>query len=164
MTYLHMAKHVLKSTQLINASIEELWDFFCSPLNLATITPPYMNFRITSQCDTSEGLFEGQLITYKVSPLLKVPLTWVTEITQVLKHHSFVDKQKKGPYKLWHHEHIFEQQEKGVLMTDIVTYELPLGIIGEIAHFLFIRKQLKAIFAYRTAKIDDLFDNNANKS
>lgn len=154
-----MAKHILRSTQVINAGIDELWDFFSSPLNLANITPPYMNFKITSEYDVQKGLYEGQIITYKVAPLLKIPLSWTTEITKVEKHRRFIDKQKKGPYKLWHHEHIFEEKGANVVMHDIVTYELPFYIAGEVAHTLFVRTQLKEIFAYRKKKIDELFNN-----
>lgn len=154
-----MAKHILRSTQVINAGINELWNFFSSPLNLANITPPYMNFKITSKYDVQKGLYEGQIITYKVAPLLKIPLSWTTEITKVEKHRRFIDEQKKGPYKLWHHEHIFEEKGANVVMHDIVTYELPLYIAGEIAHLLFVRKQLKEIFAYRKKKIDELFNS-----
>lgn len=121
-----------------------------------------MNFRITSQYDTSKGLYEGQIITYKVSPLLKLPLGWVTEITKVVRHKQFVDEQRKGPYKLWHHEHVFKQQDDGVLMTDTVTYELPFGVLGELAHAIFVKKQLQGIFDYRTIKIEELFNNRKN--
>ena len=154
-----MATHILRSTQVINAGIDELWIFFSSPLNLVSITPSYMKFKITSEYDVQKGLYEGQIITYKVAPLLKIPLSWTTEITKVEKHRRFVDEQKKGPYKLWHHEHIFEEQGEKVVMHDIVTYELPFSVAGEIAHSLFVRKQLKEIFAYRKKKIDELFNS-----
>jgi ligand-binding SRPBCC domain-containing protein len=158
-TYQHnMALHTLKSTQFIQATIEELWDFFSSPLNLATITPPYMKFRITSEYDTQQGLYEGQIITYKVSPLLSIPLSWTTEITKVVKHSRFIDEQKKGPYKLWRHEHTFQKQDGGTMMTDLVNYSLPFSILGEVAHTLFVQKQLKEIFTYRKEKIDQLFN------
>lgn len=153
-----MAIHKLVRTQLINSTIDELWDFFSSPANLATITPPYMNFRITS-ANEGKGIYTGQIITYKVSPLLGIPLSWATEITDVAHHDHFADVQKKGPYKLWHHQHFFEQKEDGVLMTDIVHYQLPMFWLGEIAHLVFIKRQLDDIFDYRYLKIEDIFNN-----
>lgn len=151
-----MATHQLQRTQLIPADVTSIWHFFSSPKNLAVITPAYMNFRITSPAE-EQGIYEGQIITYKVSPILGIPLFWMTEIQAVEHHKKFVDIQKKGPYKLWHHEHTFEPQRDGVLMTDNVHYELPLGILGEAAHALFVKKQLKGIFDYRNKKIVERF-------
>jgi ligand-binding SRPBCC domain-containing protein len=150
-----MAVHQLKRTQLIPADVETIWRFFSSPKNLAVITPPYMNFRITSPPE--HAIYEGQIITYKVSPILGVPLFWMTEIQEVEHHKKFVDIQKKGPYKLWHHEHTFEQQGNAVLMTDNVHYELPFGILGDAAHKLFVKKQLEEIFDYRNKKIIEVY-------
>ena len=97
------------------------------------------------------------MIAYKVSPLMKIPLNWVTEIKYVHDAQFFVDEQRTGPYKMWHHEHHFKAVEGGVEMTDIVSYELPLGFLGRFAHWLFVRKQLEGIFDYRFKKVDELF-------
>ena len=83
------------------------------------------------------------IITYKVSPLLGIKLNWVTEITHVRDKEYFVDEQRIGPYAMWHHEHKIEAIADGVLMTDIITYQPPFGILGAIANALFIKKQLK---------------------
>jgi ligand-binding SRPBCC domain-containing protein len=69
----------------------------------------------------------------------------------------FIDEQRKGPYSFWHHQHHFEEVAGGVKMTDIVHYALPLGILGQFAHALFVKKQLKDIFAYRKEKVEELF-------
>jgi ligand-binding SRPBCC domain-containing protein len=151
-----MAVHQLKRTQLIPADVEAIWQFFSSPTNLGVITPPYMNFRITSPPE-EKGIYEGQIITYKVSPILSVPLFWMTEIREVEYLKKFVDIQKKGPYKLWHHEHTFVQQGEYVLMTDTVHYELPFGILGDAVHGLFVKKQLEEIFDYRNKKIIEIY-------
>src|SRR5690606_6783919 len=97
-----------------------------NPSNLKKITPAYMNFTVTSG-DLPGEIFPGQIITYKVSPLLGIPLNWETEITEVKPLEYFTDNQKKGPYKLWKHTHLFEEKDGKVLMKDIVKYELPLG-------------------------------------
>jgi ligand-binding SRPBCC domain-containing protein len=102
-------------------------------------------------------MYEGLMITYKVSPVLGIPLGWITEIKTVQDGVFFVDEQRKGPYKIWHHEHHFEAVEGGVLMTDIVSYTLPFGFLGKLAHWLFVRKELEAIFEYRFKKVDELF-------
>lgn len=69
----------------------------------------------------------------------------------------FVDEQRIGPYKMWHHQHIIEAVEDGVLMTDIVDYQPPLGFLGAIANQLVIKKQLNEIFAFRTSKLEEYF-------
>lgn len=147
----------LHREQFIKQEAEEIWDFFCDPKNLAAITPAYMNFRITS-APHNGGLREGQIITYKVSPILGIPLFWMTEITQVDHLRSFTDEQKKGPYELWRHKHSFVQQADGVLMMDDVTYELPFGAVGTLAHALFIKRQLNGIFDFRYKAIENMFN------
>lgn len=82
----------------------------------------------------------------------------MTEISQVQNNVLFVDEQRKGPYKLWHHQHHFEQTDNGTLMTDIVHYRLPLSFLGTIAHSLFVRKMLGEIFDYRHQKVEELFN------
>jgi ligand-binding SRPBCC domain-containing protein len=147
-----MAIRQLVHHQLLAASIEEVWSFFSDARNLATITPEYMNFRVTSG-DLPSDIYPGQIITYKVSPMFGIPMFWMTEITAVKKYRLFVDEQRRGPYRLWHHQHLFQEVENGVEMTDIVHYELPLGPLGNLANAMFVRKQLQSIFEYRTAVI-----------
>jgi ligand-binding SRPBCC domain-containing protein len=84
-------------------------------------------------------------------------MTWVTEITQVKEKEYFVDEQRVGPYLIWHHEHKIEPIEGGVLMTDIVSYKPPFGILGSIANSIIIKKQLNEIFNYRTVAVEKMF-------
>ena len=144
------------TTQKIPVDKNEIWGFISSPQNLKEITPEYMGFNITN--NIAEGLmYPGMIITYKVSPLFNVKLNWMTEITQVKDLEYFVDEQRIGPYKLWHHQHRIEAIEGGVLMTDIVTYHPPLGFLGSIANALFIKKKLKEIFDFRTLALEKRF-------
>ena len=152
-----MAIYKMIRKQVIPADIATLWDFFKDPSNLTEITPSYMNFVIKTM-DTSDDIYAGQMITYSVAPIAKIPLFWMTEITAVEKHRYFIDEQRRGPYKMWHHQHHFTTTDKGVEMTDIVHYELPLGILGQIAHWLFVKRQLNQIFDYRYHKIEALFN------
>jgi ligand-binding SRPBCC domain-containing protein len=151
-----MPIYKLERKQFINAPIQDIWRFFSNPVNLKAITPAYMNFVITSG-DLPEEIQAGQVITYKVSPILNIPLNWETAIAEAVQHKYFVDEQKKGPYKLWRHKHIFEEKDGGVLMTDQVSYELPLGMLGVLAHSLLVKKQLREIFDFRYSKIENLF-------
>ena len=97
------------------------------------------------------------IIAYHVRPLLGIKTTWVTEITHVTELKYFVDEQRFGPYTMWHHQHLLEPVEGGVLMTDIIDYQPPLGILGAIANQLTIRKKLKEIFAFRKIKLEEYF-------
>ena len=138
------------------ASIDEVWDFITSPMNLKEITPDYMGFEITSQ-RLPEKVYPGLMISYRVRPVLGINMNWLTEITQVEAPYYFVDEQRAGPYALWHHEHRLRPTEKGVLMTDLVTYRPPAGPLGDFAHYLFIKKQLDDIFSYRELALEKLF-------
>jgi len=146
----------IKTVQLIRTDIDTAWDFFSSPVNLKTITPSGLGFDIISK-HHGDKMYPGQIIEYKVSPVLGIPLYWMTEITHVQDKAFFVDEQRFGPYSMWHHQHHFTPTPKGVEMTDIVHYKLPLWILGDIAHAVFVRRQLQQIFDYRFKKVDELF-------
>jgi len=145
----------LKTEQKLPISLQEAWDFFSSPKNLSKITPKHMGFIITNK--PSETMFEGQIITYKVSPLLGVKINWMTEITTVKENEYFIDEQRFGPYSLWHHRHHFYEIDGGIKMIDEVNYILPFGFLGSIAHRLFVRKKLKSIFKYREKVLIEMF-------
>ncbi|MEZ5083962.1 MAG: SRPBCC family protein [Bacteroidales bacterium] len=146
----------------IPVKLEEAWNFFSSPSNLQRITPKHMGFEIISDAH-NEKMYPGMIITYKVKPLLGIPLTWVTEITQVMEHFYFIDNQKAGPYKFWHHQHFFRKTDKGVEMTDIVNYAAPYGVIGRIMESIIIEKKVKEIFDYRENVILELFTGKSKK-
>ena len=151
-----MAFYQLTKKQFVPASIEEVWDFISSPKNLKEITPGYMGFDIISK-DLPEKIYPGIIIRYRVKPLLGIAMTWVTEITHVADKCYFVDEQRVGPYALWHHRHMIEPFETGVLMTDVVSYKPPMGFLGRIANALLIRRQLEGIFNYREAAMKKRF-------
>ena len=145
----------LNRKQIVKTDLKTCWDFFSSPQNLKKITPEYMGFNI--KYELPEKMYEGLMIEYTVKPVLGIPMTWVTEIKTVKDNLFFVDEQRKGPYKIWHHEHHFKEVDGGIEMTDIVSYEIPLGIIGRLAHSLFVRKKLESIFNYRIQMVDEIF-------
>jgi ligand-binding SRPBCC domain-containing protein len=147
--------HVFKQVQHLPIPVEEAWQFFSRPKNLAVITPEHLNLKFTNEV-YGEDIYAGQIITYKVKPLLGIPLFWLTEITHVEHLRYFVDEQRRGPYALWHHQHHFKSIAGGTEMIDIVHYQLPFGFLGNIALPL-VRKQLAHIFAFRKQKVEELF-------
>ena len=148
---------IIHKEQILLSNIIDVWDFISSPINLDIITPPDMKFNIRS-VPVNEKIYPGQIIEYTISPFLAIKMNWVTEITHVKENYFFVDEQRFGPYKFWHHQHKITAVPRGVLMEDIVHYELPFGFIGDIAHKLVINKQLEDIFKYRFKKLDSLFN------
>ena len=151
-----MGFYQLETSQKIAATIDEVWDFISSPANRKKITPDYMGFNITSKL-LSEKMYPRMIISYKVSPVLGIKMTWVTEITHVTEKEYFVDEQRLGPYSMWHHKHKIESIEGGILMTDIVSYKPPFGILGSILNTFFIKKKLNEIFKYRTFVLESIF-------
>jgi len=149
--------YLLKTEQAIPISLDEAWNFFSSPLNLEKITPKEMNFVVTSAYNTDTKMYPGMIITYKVSPIFGIKMNWMTEITHVKEGEYFVDEQRFGPYALWHHQHHFKVIKGGVLMTDILNYAIPYGIIGRLGNSILVDKQIKKIFNYREKAIKELF-------
>ena len=141
--------------QKINTDIDNLWKFISSPKNLSKIPPSYMDFKILS--NIPDEMYEGLIISYTVKPILGVKMNWVTEITHIKDKKYFVDEQRKGPYKMWHHEHILIETDNGIIMKDIISYIPPFGILGKILNILFIKRQVKGIFKYRTEVLNKIF-------
>ena len=142
-----MKLYKLHTKQIIDTSIDNAWNFFSNPRNLSKITPPKMGFIINSELP--EKMYAGMLVEYTVKPILNISMSWVTEITYVDEPHFFIDEQRFGPYKFWHHQHIFRETNLGIEMEDIVHYGLPMGIFGRMVHPLIIKPQLEGIFNYR---------------
>jgi ligand-binding SRPBCC domain-containing protein len=146
--------------QKVPISPEKAWDFLADPANLKTITPDYMGFNILSGDDRK--MFAGQIIQYIVTPIAGIKMKWVTEITHVNEGKYFVDEQRFGPYKLWHHKHFINPIEGGTEMEDIVDYKVPMGYLGQAAHPFLVRPKLEEIFEYRQKKLTELFGKFEN--
>ena len=150
-----MAIKKLKQEQILPITLADAWDFFATPRNLNDITPNNMTFEILSE--VPERMYEGLFIEYRIRPLFNLPLKWITEITHVKEHEFFVDEQRVGPYKIWHHEHHFKAVAGGVLMTDILHYDIGKSVFGSLAGELFVHRKVKSIFEYRFKKLENHF-------
>ncbi|MBX2815237.1 MAG: SRPBCC family protein [Saprospiraceae bacterium] len=142
--------------QIVPASLEEVWSFFSRPENLNALTPEDMNFQILTDLDGVD-MYPGMMIAYKVSPFKGITMNWLTEITQVRDHTFFIDEQRNGPYRMWHHQHHFREVEEGIEMTDILHYAIPFGPIGRLANALIVAKRIDDIFAYRYSAVERIF-------
>lgn len=148
-----MKLHVLEREQRLPISLPQAWDFFSDARNLARITPPEMGFEVTSRLPPR--MYAGMIITYRVRPLLGVPVNWVTEITHVDEGRLFVDEQRFGPYRFWHHQHLFREVPGGVEVGDIVNYALPPGA-GPVRPLL-VTPRLESIFDHRRRVLAQMF-------
>ena len=146
----------LKAKHILPISLQDAWDFFSTPKNLAKITPEQMGFEI-QYISGGDKTYAGQIIRYKIQVLPGIKVDWVTEITVVNEPFYFIDEQRFGPYSLWHHQHHFKEVHGGVEMTDEVNYAIPLGILGRLAHWIFVGREVNRIFEYRTATLNVIF-------
>ena len=149
-----MHTYLLEREQIIPRSRAETFAFFCDAFNLERITPPFLKFRIVSPAPIQMG--EGALIDYALS-LYGVAFRWRTRIERWQPDEKFVDTQLKGPYASWHHTHTFDEVAPDrTLVRDRVIYRVPFGAFGRLAHWLFIRRSLEAIFEYRAKATAEL--------
>ena len=146
--------HTLRRQQWVSRPIDEVFAFFSDARNLEEITPPWLGFRILTPGPIR--IATGTRIRYRLS-LHGIPLGWTTEIRQWRPPLSFVDVQLSGPYRLWHHTHRFEPKDGGTLMTDLVRYRLPFGILGRLMHVIKVRRDVERIFDYRFRRIQEVF-------
>ena len=150
-----MSLHRLEAVQVLPVSRAEAWEFFTNPRNLSVITPPDMGFEITEE--VPERVHPGLIVVYRVRPLLGIPVTWVTEITAVVERELFVDDQRIGPYRFWHHQHHFRDVPEGTEVRDIVHYALPFGPLGGLVNERVIAPRLQSIFDFRRGVIEQRF-------
>lgn len=150
-----MTRHHLSASQFVPADLDRTWSFFSDPANLGRITPPSLGFEMYSQ---PEPTHEGQLIEYIVRPIAGIPMRWQTRIEHVEPGRAFTDVQLRGPYRRWVHRHTFTAVDGGTRIDDQIEYELPLGPLGNLAHAVAVRNQLRAIFGYRERAVAAIFE------
>ncbi|MCE1189200.1 MAG: SRPBCC family protein [Ignavibacteria bacterium] len=151
-----MKIYTVTKTQILPVTLTAAWEFFSNPMNLSKITPGSLFCSI--QVDGNrESIYPGTIISYNIKPLFGIPVTWVTEITHIIEKELFVDEQRFGPYRFWHHKHFFREVENGTEITDVVHYIMPMGWLGRLVHFLVVRQKLQEIFTFRTQVLSQLF-------
>ena len=147
-----MKLHRIHRRQVIPMSISKAWEFFSNPDNLSSITPPWLNLTVIS--DVPRSMHSGMIVSYRITPLVCVPTLWISEITHINIPTYFVDEQRLGPFRFWHHQHVFKEVGRNVEIQDIVNYAMPLGAIGEIVHAISVRKKVESIFDFRSKTLE----------
>jgi len=139
--------HILERRQRIDLPLDRAFEFYGDADNLERITPPWLDFVITTPKPIEMGA--GTLLDYRLR-LHWVPIRWQTRIVEWEAPRRFVDVQAKGPYSLWEHTHSFEADgPEATIIADRVRYSIPFGPLGEIANRLFVQRDLRRIFDYR---------------
>jgi ligand-binding SRPBCC domain-containing protein len=145
--------HRLERRQRLNRPADEVFSFFARAHNLERITPSWLRFEV--RATEPAQIQEGAVIHYRLR-LHGVPLRWTSRIEEWAPDRGFVDRQVRGPYRVWHHRHTFSADGDGTIIGDEVHYALPMGRLGDLAHALFVRRDLERIFDYRHAAVRDL--------
>jgi ligand-binding SRPBCC domain-containing protein len=147
-----MKLHRIHRKQVIPISISKAWEFFSNPENLSTITPSWLNLTVIS--DIPGSMHSGMIISYRITPMARVPTLWISEITHVNRPTYFVDEQRLGPFRFWHHQHMFKEVGRNVEIQDIVHYAMPLGPIGEMFYSISVGKKVDSIFDFRQKALE----------
>jgi ligand-binding SRPBCC domain-containing protein len=134
--------------------IGEVFDFFSDAHNLDVLTPPWLHFRTLTPGPIE--LRQGAIIEYRLRWRV-VPIFWRTEIAAWQPPTRFIDRQVKGPYRQWVHEHTFEERDGGTLMRDRVDYAVPGWLLEPLVHRLVVGPDVRRIFDYRKRKMIELF-------
>ena len=150
-----MGLHRFETSQTLPIDPGEAWDFFSDPRNLALITPPELAFEVVSPLP--ERMHPGLIVRYRVRPFGGVPVDWITEISHLVEGELFVDEQRLGPYRFWHHQHHFRPVAGGAEIGDVVHYAVPFGPLGDLLNALLIEDRVRAIFAYRRRVLERRF-------
>jgi ligand-binding SRPBCC domain-containing protein len=149
-----MEECTLQREQWVARPIDEVFEFFSNAVNLELLTPPWLKFQIVTPQPVT--MAAGTLIENRIHWHF-IRMRWISEIVEWSPPTRFVDIELKGPYKMWHHTHSFVADRNGTTIRDDIRYALPLGILGVIANWLSVRRDLERIFEYRTERVSERF-------
>jgi len=154
-----MKIYTLKKEQLLPVDIDTVWKYFSNPFNLTKITPPKLGLKILNINNLEDiKIYPGMIIQYVVAPIMGIEQNWVTEITHVNEPFYFVDEQRFGPYKFWHHQHHFSITSNcGVMCTDVIHYSIPFDPLSRLINHLLVSKNLEFIFDFRKKVLEEKF-------
>lgn len=148
--------YTLKTELWLPRAIREVFDFFADAHRLEEITPPWLRFHVRTPQPVP--MFAGTTIDYTLR-LHGVPIRWRSEISEWEPPFRFVDRQLRGPYRLWYHRHTFEERDGGTLVKDHVDYAV-LG--GALVHWLVVKRDLERIFAFRHQRLIEFLGSPSN--
>lgn len=149
-----MKETVLETELWLPRPRDEVFPFFADAHNLEALTPAFLHFEVLTPDPIV--MRPGLLLDYRLR-IHGVPVRWRTEIEAWDPPFRFVDRQLRGPYRLWHHTHTFEERDGGTLCRDVVRYAAPGGPLRPLIERFFVRGDVARIFAYRTEQLRGRF-------
>jgi len=175
-------RHAYHSEQWLPYPVEFVFAFFANPENLPRLMPLWQKARIeeatfaapppqpvtgssTRSRTVAAGAGTRMTLSFRPFPYAPLRVPWEVEISEFVWNDHFCDHQLRGPFAYWHHCHSLHPETRtgdsgistsGTLLRDDVEYEMPFGVLGELAQRLFIARQLKSTFAYRHARTMEL--------
>lgn len=152
-------EHLLERRQWVDRPLGETFELFSDAFALERITPPWLQFEVLTPPPIE--MAEGTLIDYALR-LHGVPVRWRTRIEVWEPPHRFTDRQLSGPYRRWHHAHELRERAGRTEIADHVRYSMPLGVLGELARAVFVRKNLEKIFDYRHVAVERLLSERSS--
>jgi len=152
-----MRLYHLRTSTWLPQPLDRVFDFFADASNLEVLTPPWLRFEILTPAPTE--MRAGTRIDYRLR-LHGIPLRWNSEIVVWEPPHRFVDVQRRGPYRLWEHEHGFTPQAGGTLVSDLVTYSV-FG--GRLVQRLLVGPDLRKVFTYRHDRLSQVFGPDGDR-
>lgn len=130
--------------------LHEVFEFFADAHNLNELTPPWLRFEILNPAQIEMRV--GALIDCRIR-VRGLPMRWQSEITAWDPPHRFIDEQRRGPYRVWRHEHSLEEVDGGTAIVDIVDYLPRGGMLEPLIHRWFVRRDLERIFSHRVESL-----------
>ncbi len=176
-------RHTFQTEQWLPFPVELVFAFFAYPENLPRLMPAWQKARIEEAAfapppprpvssdlalrfnSIAAGAGTRMTLSFKPFPYSPVRIPWEAEITEFAWNEHFCDRQLRGPFAFWNHCHRLHPEtrtnQSGTLVRDEVEYEMHLGALGDLAHSLFVRRQLKATFDYRHRRTEELLPRMA---
>jgi ligand-binding SRPBCC domain-containing protein len=147
-----MADYIVESRMWLPKPRADVFAFFAAPENLTLVTPPWLGVRLVG---APPAMAAGAVLDFRIT-WLGIPFRWRSFVREYDPPFRFLDVQVRGPYARWEHRHIFLDEADGTSVEDRIVYRLPLGVLGRVAHGLFVHRQLTALWTYRRRKISEL--------
>ena len=144
-----------RRAQTVPANLSDVWDYFSHPGKVPEVLPKSQKHILKSKLP--RFIYTGMLFSFKTKALFGFSRNWTSMVIYENEPNYFIDEQKFGPFKYWHHQHIFTDVYSGVEIEDVIHYAMPFGFLGRIANKLFVAPRLRKIFDYRQKQISKLF-------
>ncbi len=140
----------------INADIKLVFDLSRS-IDLHKISTEHTNEEAIA--GKTHGLIElNESVTWRAKHF-GITQTLSSKITEFEKPNYFVDEMINGIFKRFRHEHYFSKLKDNTIMLDYFEYDSPLGILGKIADYIFLKKYMTNLLMKRNKAIKDFAES-----